>query len=161
MSVTLATQARLVIPGVPPSPNARLGHYMQHYRIHAGLEGWKRLTWMLAHSARNEAHWPLPVRCDPPAPRWVRFDLHRMRLLDQDNAWASIKSVLDGLHWPGEHPSGMGPLLVDDSTAWCQVWAVEQHQAHLAAEERVVITVDLCDPRRCLAALREEKQGDA
>lgn len=106
---------------------------------------WKQLVWTLAHSARNEVRWPLPVRCDPPAPRWVHFGLHRHRLLDQDNAWASIKPLLDALCWPGEHPGGVGPLLVDDREAWCQVWAVEQHQTSTA--ERTVITVSLVDPR--------------
>jgi hypothetical protein len=140
-----ALSTRVVIPGVPPAwPNERLGPMARHSR----MKEWKAFTWTLAHSARNAAHWPLPVRCDPPALRWVRFDLYRRRLLDADNAVASIKPILDGLHWPGNHPGGVGPLLVDDSAAWCALLQVEQHTVELGGQERVVVTVWLVDPRQ-------------
>lgn len=142
--MALATHATVIVPGVPPAwPNTRMGHMQRH----SEMSYWKRTAWYLAHSARNRAHWPLPVRTDPPALRWVRFDIHRVHLLDTDNAWASIKPVLDGLHWPGEGPANVGPLLVDDSAKWCCVWAVEQHKAPSAAAEQVVVSVHLVDPR--------------
>jgi len=146
VSLAIATSARVVIPGVPPAWTNERGHHMTR---HVEMKRWKRDTWLLAHSARNAAHWPLPVRTDPPAPRYVRFDLYRVRLLDDDNAWASVKCLLDALAWAGEDlpPSMPGPLLVDDRRQWCRVLGVEQHQVPVAAAERVVITVHLVDPR--------------
>lgn len=144
MSTVLATHATVIVPGVPPSwPNTRMNHMQRH----AEMSYWKRTTWMLAHSARNAARWPLPVRTDPPSPRWVRFDIHRVHLLDDDNAWASIKPLLDGLHWAGDGAFKVGPLLIDDGQKWCSVYALHQHKATLAAQERVVISVHLVDPR--------------
>jgi hypothetical protein len=146
MSTAFATRAVVTVPGVPPAWTNQRGHHMQR---HAEMARWKHDTWMLAHSARNAAGWPIPVRCAPPAPRYVRFDLWRCHPLDDDNAWASIKPLLDALAWPGEGlpPGQPGPLLVDDRREWCRVIAVEQHKAQNEAAEHVVITVWPADPR--------------
>lgn len=146
MSTVLATHATVIVPGAPPNWSNERGHHMAR---HSEMRRWKHATWMYAHSGRNAARWPMPVRCDPPAPRYVRFDIHRVHLLDDDNAWASIKPLLDALAWPGEGrpPSEPGPLLVDDSRTWCRVFAVEQYRAQNEAAEHVVIRVWPGDPR--------------
>lgn len=133
--MTIATSARVVIPGVPPAWTNQRGHHMQR---HADMKRWKDLAWTLGQSARNEAGWPPLDRVEEPAPRWVAFTLHRHRLLDTDNAWSSIKPLLDGVK---------GVLVVDDSPKWCQVLSVAQLQIPPARPEQVVIVVYAVDPR--------------
>ena len=105
--------------------------------LHVRKDTWKQLAWRLGHSARNEAHWP-PLERVEPTLRWVRFHLYRHRLLDADNAVASIKPILDGIK---------GVLIVDDSEKWMGWLGVEQHKVPLTAAERVVIEVYAVDPR--------------
>ena len=105
--------------------------------MHQRRDHWKQLAWTLGHSARNTAGWP-PLERVEPALRWVRFDLHRHRLLDADNATTSVKPLLDGLK---------GVLIVDDSERWLGWLGVEQHKVLTTDAERVVISVHLVDPR--------------
>jgi hypothetical protein len=134
MSAAMATTARVLIPGVPPAWTNERGHHMA---LHARKDRWKQLAWTLAQSARNAAGWP-PLDRVEPAPRWVAFTLHRHRLLDTDNAWASVKPLLDGLK---------GVLVVDDSPRWCSVVSVAQLQVPTREPEHSVIVVYLADPR--------------
>jgi hypothetical protein len=134
VSPRIALKAEVIIPGVPPAWTNERGHHMVLY---ARKEEWKQLAWTLGHSARNAAHWP-PLDRVEPARRWIRFDVHRHRLLDADNVVASVKPILDGLK---------GVLLVDDNERWMGWLGVEQHRAPVASAERVVVSVFLADPR--------------
>lgn len=140
MSTAIAASARVVIPGRPPSLNVRYGHFMARHRDQAGVGSWKERAYLLAQSARNEAHWPLPVRTDPPAPRYVEIDTYRIGELDpMDNLGGSLKAILDGCS---------RVLWVDDNSKWVRlVRPIAPHHVATAAEERTEIVVWLADPR--------------
>jgi hypothetical protein len=130
----------VVIPGRPPSPNKRRAHFMAQHRDQAGKGSWKERAWMLAQSARNEAGWDLPVRTDPPTPRYLEIETYRKGLLDPaDNSPFSLKAILDGLK---------GVLIVDDAAPRCVLLGpVQPHKVKTEAEERTVIRVYREDPR--------------
>lgn len=140
MRVGIATSARVVVPGRPPSLNHRYGHFMARHRDQAGAGSWKERAWMLAHSARNAAGWPPPARTTPPAPRYLEIDTYRMGELDPiDNGPGSLKALIDGLK---------GVLIVDDGAAWCRlVGEIRPHRVATETEERTEIVVHLVDPR--------------
>lgn len=135
----MRTQATLTIPGCPLNwSNERLSRF----ELNAQMQHWKRMAHMKGHGARAGAHWPLPIKVDPPAVRWVEFTLYRHTLLDDDGAWNSMKPVIDGLK---------GALLWDDGPAWCQVIARPTHplgQVQIPAtdRERTIIRVSLVCP---------------
>lgn len=95
---------------------------------------------MLAQSARNTAGWPLPVRTNPPTPRYLEIDTYRVGELDPiDNGPGSLKALIDGLK---------GVLIVDDRPAWCLlIGEIRPHRVATAAEERTEFVVHLVDPR--------------
>ena len=99
----------------------------------------KRETWLLAQSARNQAGWNLPVKTNPPVPRWVtvKFFVREQYRRDADNAWAAAKPLIDALK---------NVLLVDDSFDWCRLYEVEQFGVASANLERTVIDVWLTPP---------------
>lgn len=133
----MKTFARVVIPGVPDNWSNKRQHHMAAHREKAL---WKDLAWKFGHSARNDARWPLPVKCDPPAPRWLVVTVYkRTPLYDQDGCVSALKPIIDGLK---------GSLLVDDGPEWC-CWAYMPTQVVVGEprEEQVVIEVHLADPR--------------
>jgi hypothetical protein len=139
----LATSVTVVIPGVPPNwANARFGHHMARHKAMAGRDSWKERAHMLAHSARNEAHWPLPVKTDPPARRYLTAAIFkRLPLYDDDGAVSCLKPLIDGTQ---------GALIVGDSSAWCALVTPPSELQHAVAredEECVTLTVHLVDPR--------------
>lgn len=136
VTVTIAPFVRVVIPGRPPSLNARYGHYMARAR---DVAMWKRRARLLAQSARAEAHWPLPVRTDPPVTRWLEIDTYRIGELDPlDNLPGSLKAILDGL---------TGALTAGDGSKWVRlVRPITPHRVATAAEERTEIVVWREDP---------------
>jgi hypothetical protein len=140
--VTIAPSALVVIPGRPPSLNARYGHHMARARETAM---WRQRAHLLAGSARVEARWPLPVRCDPPAPRYLEIDCYRVGVLDEtDNLPGSVKALVDGC---------VGTLLVQDNAKWVRLARpIKPHRVATALEERTEIRVWLCDPRPAVVA---------
>jgi hypothetical protein len=117
---------------VPPSPNrTRLT------REDPALAEWRTKSAFLARGARARAHWDVPTKVDPPAPRWVSITLYRWRRLDDDHAWASVTPVLNGLK---------GALILDDSGPWCRLWRVEQINPGQQWPERTSVTVSLVAP---------------
>lgn len=137
MTTALAPSVRVVIPGRPPSLNKRYGHLMARAR---DVALWRQRSRLLAQSARNEARWPLPVRTDPPVPRWLEIDAYRIGELDPwDNLPGSLKAILDGLS---------KALIWDDNSKWVRlVRPITPHRVATAAEERTEIVVWLRDPR--------------
>lgn len=135
--LALATNVVVSIPGVPPNwSNERLHHMAKAREV----KRWRELAWYAAQSARNAAHWPLPEKTNPPAPRYLRIVLlKRKPHYDDDGAWNAVKPLIDGCQ---------GVLLVNDSPAWCQVVDVQQkHPVLNATPESTVIWVYLVDPR--------------
>jgi hypothetical protein len=63
----------------------------------------------------------------------VRFDLRRVRLLDRDNAWGSIKSLLDGLTTAGLIPGDAEDQIDID---------VRQQKVSRKNAEQTVIEID-------------------
>ncbi len=139
MSTVLATHATVVVPGVPENwSNLRVHHMV----LHRMKDEWKQRGWYCAQSARNAAGWPLPVKTDPPAPRWMEVEIHKRRPhYDDDGAVSCLKPLVDSMK---------GVLLVDDSPAWCALITPPsemQRAVAKTAEERVVLTLHLVDPR--------------
>lgn len=147
----IATSARVVIPGVPPNWANGRGHSIVRDLDKAR---WRDLAWMLAQSARHDAHWPLPVKTDPPGSRWLEVEIHKRRpLYDDDGAVACLKPLIDGcFQAQGGTPSGV--LAWDDSSAWLALVTPPcdmQRTVELPAQERVVFVVHLVDPRPAAA----------
>lgn len=132
-STPLRLVARFELPGVPPSPN-ELRSRSDEIR---NTIYWRELTWTLAQSARNSARWPLPVKTQPPAPRWVAFTLYRHGALDRDHVPTSITPCLNGLK---------GVLIWDDGPAWVRLYRVRQHVIPHAERLRTEIEVHLVRP---------------
>lgn len=128
--------ALVELKGVPANwSNQRLHHLARH----SAMDAWKQMAHMAAQGARNTARWPLPVKVDPPAPRWLEVTLYRHHLLDEDNLVSSLKPIIDGLK---------GALLVDDSPAWCRLIMPEQVKVPITEPERTVIRVSVLQPVR-------------
>lgn len=134
---TYYSGVKVVIPGVPPNwSNSRYG---SHYQRGKDVAYWRDLSYKLAHSARNGARWPLPVKCDPPAPRFIEVDIYKHGpLYDMDGAMSCLKPLVDGLQ---------GALVYRDDDKWLK-WLSLPRQ-HPADEKfsRVEIKIHLVDPR--------------
>lgn len=103
---------RLDIPDVPPSPNRLRG---KHWGVKKQLgDYWSSLV-------RAEI---LPQKC-PVRKRKAVVVLHHSRLYDKDNAYASVKPVVDALTRWG--------LIVDDSKEWLDL---EVQQAKCLHKQR-------------------------
>lgn len=99
---------RLNIPAIPPSPNRVLG---KHWSMKAGVRDmWSLLVRsQYVPSSDFVAH----------GKRKVKITLCHARLYDKDNAYASVKPVVDALaHWG---------LICGDSQHWLEL-AVEQEK---------------------------------
>lgn len=135
--------ARVVIPGVPPNWAQWRGHSIGRDIDKAG---WRDLAYLLAHSARNAARWPYPIKTDPPVRRWLEVAIHKVgQRYDDDGAVACLKPLIDGCF-----AGRPGPLAWDDSPAWLALVTPPcdmQHVVATAAQERVVLVVHLVDPR--------------
>ena len=134
---------RVVIPGVPPNWSQHRGHSIGR---DAAKARWRDDAWMLAQSARNAARWPLPVKTDPPAPRWLTVEIYkRSPLYDGDGGVACLKPLIDGCF-----VGRPGPLAWDDGPAWLALVTPPcdmQHVVATEAQECVVFVVHLVDPR--------------
>ena len=139
MSTVLATHATVIVPGVPANWSQWRGSSLAR---DAAKAPWRDLARMLAHSGRNAARWPLPVKTAPPARRWLEVEIHKLRPhFDDDGAVGCLKPIIDGLK---------GALLVDDSPAWCALITPPSEMQRLAANaasEHVLLRVHLVDPR--------------
>jgi hypothetical protein len=145
--VAIATEARVVIPGVPDNWSQWRGSSIAR---DAKKAIWRRTAWLIAQSARNAAGWPLPVKCDPPARRFLAVAVFKHgRLYDEDGCVSALKPLIDGACGrQAGAPSGV--LAFDDSPAWLGLITAPidmQRVATTGAEERVVLTVHLVDPR--------------
>ena len=89
------------------SPNLRL-HYLQRHRR---VQDWKSRAWLAWLEANR-----------PRVRRKVRVSLvvRRARRVDPDNAWASVKAILDGLT---DEPGRLA-LWPNDSADWIEVGGV-------------------------------------
>lgn len=114
------------IPRVPPSLSNQRLWWTRRYRL---LSDWKQESWLRAQIARNERRLPHPHSTEPG--RRVTIVMHRRRLLDTDNAYASVKGILDGL---------VGVLIYDDSPRYCDL-VVRQAQVGRTSDEYCQITV--------------------
>jgi hypothetical protein len=149
VSAVIATSIRVVIPGVPPNWSQSRGHAIARDVAKAR---WRDEAWLLAQSARNAARWPLPVKVDPPAMRYLEVAVYkRSPLFDGDGCVSAIKPLIDGCCGrvlPTAAPQGV--LAWDDSPAWLGLITAPidmQHAVATEAEERVVLVVHLVDPR--------------
>ena len=121
---------RVLIPGRPPTPNARPGNKWEHARW---MEKWVEVARLAAQQAMSEAGWPLTIeregipaggrrkkaiptlyRCPLPI-QWAAeyvmvFIVPDLQERDWDNAVASSKPLTDGLVRSG--------LLAGDSTRY-------------------------------------------
>lgn len=143
MSTVLATHATVIVPGVPPNWSQWRGSSLAR---DAAKGPWRDLARMLAHSGRNAARWPMPVRTDPPARRWLEVEIHKMRpLYDHDGAVSALKPLIDGAF-----RGRPGPLAWDDGPDWLALITPPsemQRVAASAAGEHVLLRVHLVDPR--------------
>lgn len=121
----------VTIPRVPPSLANQRMWWSKRYRL---LADWKQETWIRAHMARNELRLRSPHSFDPQ--RRVVITMHRCRQLDTDNAYSSVKGVLDGL---------VGVLVNDDSPRYCDLTVRQEKVAHLL-DEKTVIEVFIPQP---------------
>jgi hypothetical protein len=108
------------IRAIPHSGNARLHH---HERARWN-RAWREQTGLTALAHRNGGEWPLAFAA-------VTVTLHSIQELDEDNAYAAVKPVVDGLK---------GILIVDDSREHIRL-AVKQKKVSHRAEQRVEIEV--------------------
>jgi len=124
--------ARIVlsIPDVPVSPNGPKGYLRMHWAKRAKYnEAW---AWRI----RGAMGWPAVFDQAPDKAR-VTIVQFRKRLLDEDNLWASVKPIVDGLEdWQ---------LLVDDSPAHCEL-VVRQEIAKVPRTEISVAKIS-CSSR--------------
>lgn len=108
MTTLVALGEPIVLDGwLPPrelSPNARV-HHMARYR-HA------KAAMQTVWGAVTHAQWPGQAFVD--GPRLLRITMRRKgRTLDQDNAYALVKALVDGVKWAG--------ALYDDSPRYCRL----------------------------------------
>lgn len=112
------------------SPNRRL-HPMERARL---AKDWKARAWM-AWLAAGQPRFDVPV-C-------IQITLRRARVVDPDNALASMKSCLDGLcynRWHAER--NRLAMLPGDAAKWVQYAPVQQETGALfKGREMVVISV--------------------
>ena len=120
-------EVRFTMRGVPKSHSNQRVHWAVQA---ADKKAWKEQTWFMGQSARVLAGW---IMADARFKdrRAVTITLYRTRLLDTDNAFSSIKAILDGCK---------GQLIVDDSPQWCEL-SVEQVKVAHKPEERVEVLV--------------------
>jgi len=124
----MAEAATFTMTRVPPSwPNRRF-HWA---RLASQKKAWRGSAQILAQSARNEARWPLPVVWHLFATPRVTILLRRVRLLDHDNAYASVKPIVDGLQ---------GALIHSDAPDQCELLVTQERVKHYE-EEATVVTV--------------------
>lgn len=149
MSPAIATSVVVRIPGVPPNWSQWRGSSI---RRDVAKAEWRDLAWMLAMSARNEARWPPPVRCQPAARRFLAIRVHKLLpFYDDDGCLAALKPLVDGACGRTVLPGGTrdGVLAWDDSPAWLGLITRPmdmQHEVESVAEECVVLTVHLARP---------------
>jgi len=150
VSLLTATSARVVIPGVPPNWSQWRGSSIARDRA---KREWRELAHVLAMSARHAARWPPPVKCDPPALRYLEVEAYKRRpLYDGDGVVSALKPLVDGALGRTTFPGWTRPgaLAWDDSPDWTGLITAPidmQRVASTAAEERVVFVVHLVDPR--------------
>jgi hypothetical protein len=124
----MAEAATFTMTRVPPSwPNRRL----QWYQLAGQKKAWRGSAHILAQSARNEARWPLPGVWHLFATPRVTILLRRVRLLDHDNAYASVKPIVDGLQ---------GALIHSDAPDKCELLVTQERVEHYA-DQATVVTV--------------------
>lgn len=126
MMDTQTRQLRFELRGCPPNLSNHRLHWAQRHRI---LREWKRSAFMLGTSARNTEGWNVATAQDR---RQVVITLRRSPLLDPDNAYASVKPVVDGLVSAG--------LIHDDGPVFLEL-TVRQEKARRRFEQRTIIEV--------------------
>lgn len=122
-----APEVTFNIQGVPPSWSNRRLHWA---RRNAEMAVWRESAYFGSAAARVLAHWICADKRFGDR-RDVEVVLHRVRLLDIDNAYSSVKPIVDGLK---------GQLIADDSPEWIDL-TVRQVKVSNYRQQKTVITV--------------------
>ena len=120
------TTAVLTLPGVPPSWQNRRGHWAKAARE---KKLWRVRAHVIAHDARAKKGWNKPA--DEERAR-VEIVLYRVRELDHDNAYSSVKPILDGLQ---------DALIFSDAPSYCELRVRQKHVDHYL-EQVTIVTVE-------------------
>jgi hypothetical protein len=125
----------MTVPGVPPNWSNWRG---SSYARDNAKRPWRELAWKCAQSARNDAHWPLPVKTETPTPRYLEVEIHKLKpFYDDDGAVSCLKSIIDGMQ---------GVLLYRDSPEWSFLMTPPhdmQKPVTKVGDQCVIITVSL------------------
>ena len=113
---------RLTIPRVPLSPNKLLGKHWSAKAKEKKL--WNDEIWLAVGT-----RW---VRFEATGKRKVTITLYNARQYDRDNAWASVKPILDAMVALG--------LLVDDASSYCELQVLQEKSTR--KDKRTVIQVE-------------------
>jgi hypothetical protein len=134
---------KLVIMALPPSGNVLRRKYRDH-RAYARLRGeWSR---NLHYSAAPAARDLIRKMCAGPSKVAVKIIIHHKRLYDTDNAYASVKPMLDSMKLLG--------WIFDDSLQYCEL-TVEQEKCNDVRTTIIISPADAASGRaRCVAIRR-------
>ena len=116
----------LVLPGVPPSWQNWRGHWKKTWSM---KEAWRVRANICANDARNRMHWDKPGAGEKAS---VVIVLRRVKELDHDNAYSSIKPILDGLQ---------DALIFSDAPSFCEL-SVKQERVKHYTDQVTLITVE-------------------
>src|ERR1700722_1983018 len=115
---------RLSIPRVPLSPNRVLG---KHWSAKAKeKKAWEKELW--AAGSQFES-WELIAQYK----KRVTVTIYNIRRYDEDNAWASVKPILDAMK--------ALRMIVDDAASYCDL-TVKQERSLGKKDKRTVIEVE-------------------
>jgi hypothetical protein len=123
---TVTMTATLTLAGVPPSWQNWRGHWKKTWSM---KKYWHGRAHLCAQDARNRMQWNLPAKGERAV---VTIVLHRVKELDHDNAYSSVKPILDGLQ---------EALIYSDAPSFCEL-TVRQERVKHYADQLTVITVE-------------------
>lgn len=149
------------IPGVPPNWKHFMGSSQQRDRA---KRPWVERAALKALEARHLAGWPVPVKTYPPATRYLEIRIYKKRPhYDPDGAVSCLWPYIDGCFSGRRAEFRDGEIVIvsappgilawDDKGEWlAQLTPPSDLQIPVGtiAQERVVFTVHLGDPRRPL-----------